>query len=178
MFVGKSCYDQLWTTLILVWPGFDSGFSVSFATGNKFLWSIWFNILTTKDTHTSPFLNTAKNAQTCLQAVNNFATGWLQLINNSQQTCQFHHVSTSLLKSGSLQLFICRLVTTYWNSLQQASVDIMFWQSVRWQLAKSLLTTCNKLIVIKQAVLSATDLLQLLRFWYVLAMYVSGYFNF
>ena len=40
------------------------------------------------------------------------STGLLQLVNKLQQACQFHQVATSLLKSGLLQIVICRLVTT------------------------------------------------------------------
>ena len=53
---------------------------------------------------------TVKNATDLLQVVN--FTGLFQLVNKLQQTCQFHQVATSLLKSGLLQLVICRLVTT------------------------------------------------------------------
>ena len=56
---------------------------------------------------------TAKNATDLLQVVN--FTGLLQLVDKLQQPCQFHQVATSLLKSGLLQLVICRLVTTFWN---------------------------------------------------------------
>ena len=49
-------------------------------------------------------------------------------------TCQqFHQVAANLLRSGLLQLVICRLVTTCWNNLQQ--------------LGSSLLTTCNRFVV-------------------------------
>ena len=49
---------------------------------------------------------TDKNATDLLQVA-------YQLVENLlQQTCQFHQVATSLLKSGLLQLVICRLVTT------------------------------------------------------------------
>ena len=34
--------------------------------------------------------------------------GLLQLVNKLQQTCQFHQVATSLLKSDLLQLVLCR----------------------------------------------------------------------
>ena len=61
---------------------------------------------------------TVKNATDVLQVVN--FTGSFQLVNKMQQTCQFHQVATSLLKSGLLQLVICRLVTTCWNNLQKA----------------------------------------------------------
>ena len=61
---------------------------------------------------------TAKNATDLLQVVS--FTGLLQLVDKLQQPCQFHQVATSLLKSGLLQLVICRLVTTFWNKLQQA----------------------------------------------------------
>ena len=39
-------------------------------------------------------------------------TGLFQLVNKLQQTCEFYQVATSLLKSGLLQLVICRLLTT------------------------------------------------------------------
>ena len=52
----------------------------------------------------------SKDATDLLQVVN--FTGLLQLVNKLQQTCQFHQVATSLLKSGLLQLVICKLVTT------------------------------------------------------------------
>ena len=52
---------------------------------------------------------TVKNATDFLQVVN--FTGFLQLI-KLQQICQFQQVATSLLKSGLLQLVICRLVAT------------------------------------------------------------------
>ena len=55
----------------------------------------------------------AENTTDLLQVVN--FTGLLQLVNILQQTCQFHQVTTSLLKSGLLQLVICRLVTTTCN---------------------------------------------------------------
>ena len=54
-------------------------------------------------------------------------------------TCQFRQVGTSLLRSGLLQVVICRLDTTFWNKLQQAC-----WTN---QLATNLLTTCNRLVV-------------------------------
>ena len=38
-------------------------------------------------------------------------TGLLQLVNKLQQACQLHQVATSLLRSGLLQLVICRLFT-------------------------------------------------------------------
>ena len=53
---------------------------------------------------------TVKNATDVLQVVN--FTGSFQLVNKLQQACQFHQVATSLLKSGLLQIVICRLVTT------------------------------------------------------------------
>ena len=58
--------------------------------------------------YTIPY--TAKNATDLLQVVN--LTNSLQLVNKLQQACQFHQVATSLLRSGLLQLVICRLVTT------------------------------------------------------------------
>ena len=58
--------------------------------------------------YTIPY--TAKNATDLLQVVN--LTNSLQLANKLQQACQFHQVATSLLRSGLLQLVICRLVTT------------------------------------------------------------------
>ena len=87
-------------------------------------------------------LYTAKNATDV-----NF-TGLLQLVNKLQQTCQFHQVATSLLKSGLLELVICRLVTTSWNYLQQAcwtEVLTINLQQVCWQLAIGLSSTsCRK----------------------------------
>ena len=56
-----------------------------------------------------------------------------------QQTCQFYPVAKSLLKSGSLQHVICRLLTN--KSTLITSSDN--------QLATSLLTTCNRLFVNK-----------------------------
>ena len=53
---------------------------------------------------------TAKTATDLFQVVN--FTGLFQLVNTLQQTCQFYQVATSLLKSGLLQLVICRLLTT------------------------------------------------------------------
>ena len=53
---------------------------------------------------------TAKTATDLLQVVN--FTDLLQLVNKLHQTCQFHLVATSLLKSGLLQLVIYRLATT------------------------------------------------------------------
>ena len=47
--------------------------------------------------------------------------------------------ATYMVRSGLLQLAICRLVTICWNKLQQAC-----WIN---QLATSLLTTCNRLVV-------------------------------
>ena len=41
-----------------------------------------------------------------------YFTGLLQLADNFEQTCQFHQVETNLLKSGLLQLVICRFVAT------------------------------------------------------------------
>ena len=43
---------------------------------------------------------------------NKFSRIHSQKVNKLQQTCQFHQLATSLLKSGLLQLVICRLVTT------------------------------------------------------------------
>ena len=59
-----------------------------------------------------------------------------------RQTCQFHQVATSLLKSGLLQLVICRLVI----QLVAANLWITSFDN---QLLPSLLTTCNKLVVNK-----------------------------
>ena len=53
------------------------------------------------------------------------------------QFFQFYQVATSLLKSGMLQLIMCRLVVTCWKT------------SFDHQLATSLLTTCNRLVVNK-----------------------------
>ena len=52
-----------------------------------------------------------KKATDLLEVVN--FTGLLQLCQQvAINTSQFHQVTTSLLKSGLLQLVICRLVTT------------------------------------------------------------------
>ena len=40
-----------------------------------------------------------------------FIARYLSILSASQQTCQFHQVATSVLKSALLQLVICRLVT-------------------------------------------------------------------
>ena len=55
----------------------------------------------------------AENATDLLQVVN--FTGLLLLVNILQQACQFHQVTTSLLKPGLLQFVICRFVTTTCN---------------------------------------------------------------
>ena len=47
-----------------------------------------------------------KNATDLLQFVN--FTELLQFVSKLQQACQFHQVATSLLRSGLLQLVICR----------------------------------------------------------------------
>ena len=60
------------------------------------------------------------------------------------KTCQFHQVATSLLKSGLLQLVICRLS----NSLKQPVVCLWI-TNFDNQLNTSLLTTCNRLVVNK-----------------------------
>ena len=61
--------------------------------------------------------------------------------------------ATSLLKSGSLQLVICRLVATChlqtcYNLLKQLAASLWI-TSFDNQLATSLLTTCNRIIVNK-----------------------------
>ena len=53
-------------------------------------------------------LSQPKNVTNFLQAVN--FTGLLQLVNRSQQTCQFHQVATSMLKSGSFNLSFADLL--------------------------------------------------------------------
>ena len=55
-------------------------------------------------------LRTARNATDLLQVVNFIVL--FQLVNKLQQTCQFHQIATSMLKSGLSQLVICRLVET------------------------------------------------------------------
>ena len=88
---------------------------------------------------------TAKTTQPHLLQVVNF-TDLLQLVNKLQQACQFHQVVTDLLKSGLLQLVICRLVTTCLNNLQQAC---MFITRLDNQFAASPSTICNRFIVNK-----------------------------
>ena len=64
-----------------------------------------------------PYLNMQqKTPQTCCKNFVNFI-GMLQLFNKLQQTPQFHQIATSVLKSGLLQLVICRLVQ--YNLLKQ-----------------------------------------------------------
>ena len=53
---------------------------------------------------------TARNATDSLQVVN--FTNLFQTVNKLRQICQFHQVTTSMLKSGLSQLVICRLVET------------------------------------------------------------------
>ena len=79
----------------------------------------------------------------CLQ-VSNF-TSLLQLVNEFEQTCQFHQVATSLLKPGLLQFVNCR---TCYNLLKQLAASLWI-TSFYNQLATSLLTTCNRLVVNK-----------------------------
>ena len=55
-------------------------------------------------------LYTAKKATDLLSTYQ--LVGLLQLINKLQQSCQFHQVATSLLRSGLLQLVSCIHVTT------------------------------------------------------------------
>ena len=83
-------------------------------------------------------LYTAKNPTELLQVVN--FTGLLQLVNKLQQACQFHQVATSLLRSGLLQLVICRLVTTCHLQTCYKLVETTY----NNQLATSLLTIWNK----------------------------------
>ena len=65
---------------------------------------------------------------------NQNATDMLQVVNFTDSLQhQFHQVATCLLKSGLLQLVICRLVTT----------------CMLKQLAASLLTTCNRFVLNK-----------------------------
>ena len=52
---------------------------------------------------TTALTNTAKKYAIDLLQVVNF-TSLLELVNNWQQTCQFHQVPTNLLKSGLLNL--------------------------------------------------------------------------
>ena len=64
-----------------------------------------------------PYLNKQqKTPQTCCKNFVNFI-GMLQLFKKLQQTPQFHQIATSVLKSGLLQLVICRLVQ--YNLLKQ-----------------------------------------------------------
>ena len=76
----------------------------------------------------------SQNATYLLQVVN--FIGMLKVVNKLHQTCLFYQVATSLLKSGLLQLVICRL-------------DINCQKQLDNQLAISLLTTCNRLVVNK-----------------------------
>ena len=89
-----------------------------------------------------------KTPRTCCMLLTSF-----QSVNKFQQTYQFHEVATSVLQSGSLQLVICRLVTTChlqtcYNLLKQLAASLWI-KSFDSQLATSLLTTCNRLVVNK-----------------------------
>ena len=69
----------------------------------------------------------------------------LELANKLQQTCQFHQVATSLLKS----IACCNLsFQTCYNLLKQLAASLWM-TSFDNQLATSLLTTCNRLVVNK-----------------------------
>ena len=85
----------------------------------------------------------SKDATDLLQVVN--FTGLLQLVNKLQQTGQFHHVATSLLK---IRLVATCHVQTCHDLLEQlvASPRITSFGN---PLATSLLTTCNRPIVNK-----------------------------
>ena len=67
-----------------------------------------------------------------------------QLVDKLQQACQFHQVANSLLRSGLLQLVICRLVTTCWSKFNKL-VKIINLEQTCWQLATGLSSTsCGK----------------------------------
>ena len=70
----------------------------------------------------------SQNVTDLLQVVI-FTGCWIQLVKKLQQTCQFHQVAKTLLKSGLLRLVISRLVTTCWNSLYSKPANNMFWKS-------------------------------------------------
>ena len=93
---------------------------------------------------------TAKNATGLLQVVN--FTGSSQIVDKLQQACQFHQVATSLSISSSCNKFVkirlvatCHLQTCYTLLKQLASS--LWITSFENQLATSLLTTCNRLVV-------------------------------
>ena len=83
---------------------------------------------------------TTKNATNLLQVVN--FTVLLQLVNKSQ-TCLFHQVATSLLKSSLLQLAFADLL---YNLLKQLATSHLI-ISLGNQRATSPLTTCNRPVV-------------------------------
>ena len=63
------------------------------------------------DYHQLQWSNASTKAlQTCKLSI--LSACMLQIVDTLQQICQFHQVVTSLLKSGLLQLVICRLATT------------------------------------------------------------------
>ena len=80
--------------------------------------------------------------QTCCKLL----TSLLKIFNKLQQTCQFHQVATSLLKPGLLQLVIS--VPTCYNLLEKLAASLWI-TSFDNQLATSLLTTCNRLVINK-----------------------------
>ena len=86
------------------------------------------------------------NATDLLRVVN--FTSLLHLVNHLQQTCQFHQVATSLLIKIGLVGATCHLQTCY-NLLKQRHAASLWITSFDNQLATSLLTTCNRLVVNK-----------------------------
>ena len=76
---------------------------------------------------------------------------FLQLVNKLQQTCQFHQVPTSLLKSGLLQLIIYRLVTTLVETTCSKPVDNKFRQSTCNKSVDNLQQTCRQQAVASHA---------------------------
>ena len=67
-----------------------------------------------------------------------------QLVNKLQQVCQFHQVATSLLKSACCNLSFADLL----QLVKQLAANLWITKFEN-EFAPSLLTTCNRLVVIK-----------------------------
>ena len=109
-------------------------------------------------------LYTAKNATVLMQVVD--FTGLMQVAKKLYQTCWLHQVASSLWTSTWCNLIFADLLQVDETTCMKPACSS--------QLAASLLTTCNRLIIIKpeQAMrthpdigLVIADLLQLARFW-------------
>ena len=79
-----------------------------------------------------------KNATDLLRVVN--FNGLLQLVNKFQQACQFHQITKNLLRSGLLQLVICRYTClALWKQTLSLALTLYWHYNLLKQLATSLL---------------------------------------